>query len=143
MKRAQRSGVKSQALGVNGGYIALISVLILGAIAVAITLSVILLGLGSSRSSFSVQQGDQTKGLADLCIEEALQRIRNSSSYVGADTIVIGEGSCTYTVVNDGVQNRTIQASGTVDNITRRVLVTIDSINPLINITSWQEVADF
>ena len=125
------------------GYIALITVLVTGAVGVAITVSLILLGLGSSRTSFSLEQSNQAKALANACSEEALQQIRDSTPFTGTGNLTLGRGTCAYAVVNDGAQNRTVSASGTVGTVVRKVKITIDKINPSINITSWQEVADF
>lgn len=124
------------------GFVTLMSVLIASALGTAIAVSVILLGLGSSRSSFAVEQSHQAKALADACAEEALQQIRLSSSFAGNGNLTFGRGGCTYTVVNTGAQNRTITASGTVSTTVRRVAITINKITPKIIIVSWQEVAN-
>ena len=125
------------------GYMTLISVLIVGAVGVAVAVSLVLLGLSSSRASFSLEQSNQTKALANACAEEALQQIRDLTSFSGTDSLTLGQGSCTYTVTTGSGENRTIEASGNVDTIARRVKITIDQINPNINITSWQEVENF
>lgn len=127
----------------RSGYITLISVLIVGAVGVAITLSIILLGVGSSRSSYAVEQSYQAKALANACAEEALQQIRDSLPFTGSGNLTLGQGACTYMVTNQGGQNRAIIASGTVGTIVRKVKIIIDKINPTIQVVSWQEVADF
>lgn len=124
----------------NRGYITLISVLVVGAVGVAISVSLLLLGLGSSRTSFSFQQSAQAKALANACIEEGMQQIRDSIPYTGTGNLSLGSGDCTYTVASQGAQNRTIVASGTVGNVIRKINVIIDAINPNITVVSWQEV---
>lgn len=130
-------------LQTNKGFITLISVLVVGAVGVAITLSVILLGLGSSRGSLALEQSNQAKGLANACTEEALQQIKDSMPFTGTGNITLGQGSCSYTVTSQGGQNRTITASGAVGALTRKVKVIINGISPAIQVASWQEVADF
>ena len=125
------------------GYIALITVLITGAIGVAIATSLLLLGLGSSRTSFALEQSNQAKALANACSEEALQQIRDSTPFTGTGSLTLGQGTCGYTVVNDGGENRTVTASGTVGTVVRKIKIIVNTINPAINLTSWQEVADF
>jgi len=127
----------------NGGYVALLSVLVVGAVGIAITVSLILLGLGSSRTSFATVQSNQATYLANACAEEALQQIRNSTSFTGSNNLTLGTGTCSYTVTSQGGENHTITASGVVDTITRKVKVIINQINPTIELVSWQEVADF
>ena len=124
------------------GYIALITVLVIGTVGIAIVTSLILMGLGSSRISFSLEQSDQAKALANACAEEALQQIRDSTPFTGTRNLTLGHGSCSYTVIPGENQNRTITSTGTVGTIIRKIRVTIDNITPSINITSWQEVAD-
>jgi len=126
----------------NGGYITLVSVLVVGAVGVAIATSLILLGLGSSRTSFAIEQSNQAKGIANACAEEALQQIRDSTPFTGSGNLTLGQGICTYAVTNQGGQNRTIVSSGTVGSMIRKVKIIIDKINPTIQVVSWQEVAD-
>lgn len=122
------------------GYVALVSVLIVGAIGVVVVTGVILLGLSAGRTSFTTQQSFQAKALADACIEEALQQIKDSIPFSGNGTLTLGQGSCAYTVTNNGAQNRSVVSVGTVGTVVRRVNVTLDKISPSINITSWQEI---
>jgi len=126
----------------SSGYVTLISVLVVSAIGIAICASLILLGVGSSRTSFAVEQSNQAKGLASACAEEALQQIRDSTPFTGSGNLSLGQGTCAYTVTSQGGQNRTITASGTVGTIVRKVSIIINKITPLILLTSWQEVAN-
>lgn len=125
----------------NRGFIVLMSTLIAGAIGIAITASIILLGLSSSRSSFTFVQHRQAYWAANGCVEEALGAIRDTTSYVGGDSFSIGQGTCTYIVTDTGGETRTISAEGIVGNVYSRLFVVVADINPEIIITSWQEVA--
>lgn len=124
------------------GYITLISVLIIGTVGVAITLSLLLLGLGSSRTSFALEQSNMAKSLADSCVEEALNKLRLDSNYSGDETINFNQGSCYISSIIVNGNERTIQAQGTVNTIIRRVEVTAQVI-PTMQIISWQEKAEF
>jgi hypothetical protein len=126
----------------NRGYVTLISILVVGAIGTAIAISLILLGISSSRTSFAVEQSNQAKGLTNACVEEALEQIRDSTPFTGSGNLTFGQGTCVFTVTSQGGQNRTITARGTVGTIIRRVTVSINKITPLILLTSWQEVAN-
>jgi len=125
------------------GYITLLSTLFLVAIGGVVAGSLILLGLGFSKTSFSLDQSNQAKALANACAEEALEKIQESTPFSGSATLNLGNGSCSYTVTKLSGQNRTIVSSGTVSTIIRKISISIDKITPNINITSWQEVADF
>lgn len=125
------------------GYVVLISVLVVSAVGAAISVAVILFGLGSSRSSFSMSQSGQARSLANACAEEALERIRENAVFTGSGSLTLGQGICEYNVANLGGQNRLVTASSTVGTIVRKARVSIDAINPKINVVSWEEVADF
>lgn len=133
---------KNYNLKTNKGYVILISVLIVGAIGIAIAVSLLLLGLGSSRTSFAIEQSNQAKALTNVCAEEALQQIRDHTSFEGSANLLIGQGNCSYAVTKQTGQNRIITSSSTVGTIIRKIKIIIDKITPTINIVSWQEVAD-
>jgi len=71
----------------KGGYIALISVLIIGAVGTAVIISLLLLGIGNSRTSFAIEQSSQAKASANACAEEALEQIRNSTPFTGTGNL--------------------------------------------------------
>lgn len=124
----------------KSGYITLLGVLVVGVVGISLSVSILLLGLGSSRTGFAVEQSYQVKALASACIEEALQRINDSTPFAGSNTLTIGQGTCTYTVTSQGGQNRTIAVSAVVGTMVRKVKIILDNINPAIRIVSWQEV---
>ena len=126
--------------GSNYGYVGLISVLVVGAVATAVATTVILLGLSNSRSSFEIIQSDQAKGLANACAETALMQIRNSTPYVGIGSLSLGQGSCNYSVTAGTGQNRTVTASGFVGTVVRKVSISVTQINPQITLSTWQEI---
>jgi hypothetical protein len=128
---------------VKNGYVLLISVLIIGAVAVSIATALLVFGVGSSRTSLSIQQGVRARGLANACASEALQQIRDSTPFTGTSNLTLGQGTCSYTVTNTGGPNRTIISTGTVGTVVRKVKITITKINPQIVVATWQEVADF
>ena len=127
----------------NRGYTTLLSVLILGAIGLAVSVFLILSGLGVSRSSLTVAESAQAFALANWCVEEALQNIHDANAYSGLHSYSFSTGNCSHQVIDGGGSNRTIQSIGTINSTVRKVRVTIDTINPSINVVLWQEVADF
>lgn len=125
------------------GYAALLGVLVIGAVTALATVSILLSGMQSSRTSFAFQQSAQAQSLADACAEEALQVIRDEVSYIGSDSLSFETGSCNYTVSFRNGQNRAITAEGFVGSMVRKIEIKISQINPEITVDSWQEVADF
>lgn len=125
------------------GFVLLISVLLIGSIGLAIVVSILALGTSSSRASFTLQRSQYTKSFVNACAEEALEQIKESTSFTGSGSLSFDQGTCSYTVTSQGGQNRTITASSTVATTVRKAKVIINSITPTITVTSWQEVADF
>jgi hypothetical protein len=124
------------------GFAALMAVLIIGAVGLVITISLISMGIGTTQATFAIEQSAKAKALADSCVEEALLKIREET-FLGSETIFFGSSNCFYEVGNLGVNQRLITSEAVVGTITRRVKVTTDKINNKITITSWEEVSDF
>jgi hypothetical protein len=60
------------------GYITLMSVLITGAIALVIGVSLLLLGIGAAKTSLAIEQSNQAKALTNACTERALDQLRQN-----------------------------------------------------------------
>lgn len=125
----------------KNGYITLFSILIAGAIGLASTVSMLILGLNSTKISSAIEQSNQSKAIVNGCMEQALQYIKDNPDFTGSGTVPFPNGDCLYTITGAS-PNKTIQITGVVGTITRKGEITIDQINP-INIASWQEVDDF
>lgn len=126
----------------ENGYVALMAVLIIGATSLAVGLTLLTTGTDSQRAALVTQQSAQARALADACAEEALQQIYASASFTGSNSLSQGQGNCSYTVTNTGGSNRTIDASGNVSSVVRKVKVYVTITSSSISISSWQEVAD-
>lgn len=124
------------------GYIALVAVLMIGAVCTAIAVSVLVLGADSQRSTLVTQQSAQARLLADACGEEALQVIHDSTTFTGTNNLTLGQGTCTYTVTTQDSSTKIIAVSGTVDNVVRKVKIYVTIGSSSISVTSWQEVSD-
>lgn len=121
----------------NSGYIALLTVVVLGAIVTVIATSLVLLGLGHTRTSLSESQAANAKSAADACTEAALVQIRLSSSFTGSGGLTLSGSTCTYTV--SAASTSSITSVGISGNSTRRVSVDLSARTPSIIFTKWQE----
>lgn len=127
----------------NHGFVALLGVLVAGSIALTIASTVLFFGTDFSRSTLLLQQSYQAKALARACADSGLLQLQKNVLYTGTGSLTLGAGTCSYVVANLGGSNRRVQASGTVGNVTKKIEVLINSISPKLNVSSWQEVADF
>jgi hypothetical protein len=121
-------------------FVSLIAVLILGAVGLSISAYIILFAVAASRDSLSVSQSAQARSLATACAESALEQIREIAAYTGTTNLTLGNGTCSYVVVNTGGETRTISITATVSGVVRRLSLVVTGINPVITTGSWQEV---
>ncbi len=128
----------------GAGFIALISVLIIGAVVLVVGIGLSLRSIGETNMSLSEQESARALALANLCAEQALMKLESFLNYSGSESILIGSESCYILAVSgSGNLNRTIQASSTVFNHTKKVQVVVTEISPVMMLSSWEEVADF
>jgi hypothetical protein len=126
------------------GYIFLVSVLVIGAIAAATTISMILLGLAAQQNGYSIVQSAQAWEYAQTCVERALRSLRSDPYYAGSERCVFTYGGCTLSAVGgEGNANRTICAQGTSGDAVRRAEVKVATLRPTTTIDTWRETASF
>ena len=128
----------------HGGYILLISILVIGAICSAILSSLLMLGINAGQVSFTVTQSNQSLALAQGCAEYALQQLRTSPAYLGNELLTYPTGTCDILGVGgSGNNNRFICTEGQVGDVVRRLEIVVNQVLPQTAIYSWQEVAVF
>ncbi|MCA9381214.1 hypothetical protein KC678_03025 [Candidatus Dojkabacteria bacterium] len=127
-------------------YVTLVSVIILGFVAIMIISASLLIGTDSLVTSKVILDAKDAEGIANACAESALSTIRENTSYVGSQNILIGEGECSYVVTDIDANtppNKQIQITSTVSNIIKKQEVQTSQINPTIQIASWNQDATF
>ena len=128
----------------RSGFILLITILIIGAIASAILSSLLLLGISSTQVSFSVQQSEEALAAAQACAEYGLLKLRQSPSYAGNEYKTLGTDRCeVLTVGGIGNNNRALCTEGTSGDAIRRLEIAVSQILPQTKVYSWQEVSVF
>jgi len=126
------------------GFIALISILIIGAVVLVISIGLSLRSIGETNMSLSEQESHRALALANVCAEQALMKLESFLNYSGSESIIIGSESCDILAVSgSGNFSRTVETQSTVSSHTRKVQVFVSQISPIMQLTSWEEVADF
>jgi hypothetical protein len=123
----------------ESGYVALMAVLIVGAAATAIALVLLLNGADSQKSVLVEQRAKQARVLAVSCGQEALQQIHDNIAYASSNSLVLGQGNCTYVVTVLTPTTRGVVATGTVGNVVRKIQAYATINTSSISVTSWQE----
>jgi hypothetical protein len=130
------------------GFILLISVILIAAVAAFIGLSLLVMGGSSEKQALTSDRSMRARASADACAETALDSIRLDENYAGGEQVTFTSGSCAILAVTkslDGVY--TIQTTGTEGTVVRKVRVSanreIPGGTPKVTINSWLEVANF
>jgi cysteine-rich repeat protein len=140
----------------RSGFVLLITVLVVGAVASATAVSLILLGLGIERSAFSILQSTQALQGAWTCAENAIHVLQQDLDYVGNHdrsfvyaydnngVLTQGLTDCRiYPINGEGNEDRTICTEATFGNFTtRRLQVRLQRVIPSPIIESWEEVGE-
>ena len=127
------------------GYVTLTAVLIMLSIIVSASVSLLIIATVSNQVSASNLATTRAKAAADSCANMALSELRTNYDYTAGGTLNLlnGKSNCTVNaVLGSGASNRTLRVTGTSGNVTQKVVIIINSLNP-IDISSWKYVADF
>lgn len=123
------------------GLIAFTSLLIISAVALSISVSIVLLGIGEADNSLGFKKGQETLKIAEACIEETLLRLRDNAMYSGG-SLNVGDGSCTMSISGSG-SVRTIDVTATIigpPRFVKSVRAIARRLGNSISITGWSEV---
>ena len=125
------------------GFVALVSVIILGAIAVVIVISLLLFGISSVQNGEASEDSAQARYMADACAEYALEQLREDPSYAGEEQLETGSGSCEVLpteVLSEGVV--IIESIGRSGDAVRKVRIATNHVRPSVSVSIWEEVAE-
>jgi len=126
------------------GFIALVSVLILGAVLLAVSIGLSLRGTSESVVALGEELSMRALMLAEGCAEHAVLRLVGDLNYSGNETIIVeGSDACSVLpLLGSGNLSRTIRTEAFVKGYKRRIEVSIAEVSPL-TFSSWREVAAF
>lgn len=128
----------------QGGYIAFLSIVILGSVGGLIALTLYLTGINISESSLLSIQEKEARYLADSCSEIAIQQIINiTENNSTSSSFSIGRGTCSFVIEDEPSGNKIIKSEGNIENIVRKNIVIINpnesTSKNTVSIVSWQE----
>ncbi len=126
------------------GYLLLMTVLIIGAIAISTTITLLLVSGAAEGSAYTLGQSMQAVENAQTCVERALQSLRTDLTYAGSETVALSSGNCVIRPVGgSGNEDRQICVQGIVGNTLRQFEVRVAAVYPQLRIASWLEVTSF
>lgn len=125
----------------RSGYIMLLMTIVIGAVAVAIALTLLITSQLSYANKTPLLTGAEARALTISCVDAGLARVvgSHSSSTVFSDTILFTEGTCTFVATKIVDQNNVeIVASSTVGK-SSFVIRAIAGLSLPTVFTGWQE----
>lgn len=128
----------------NQGYIALLTVLIIGALALIVGIGSSLRSLGGSQVVSGEEFAHRALALANACAEDAIVKLKGNLSYAGGESVVVdGSDACDIlNVEGTGSTDRVVNAEAFVSGYKKKVKVVISEVTPTLTISSWREVAE-
>ena len=120
------------------GAMLLITVMIMGAVALIISISLALRGIGEMEMSYSSSQAQKVLAIADGCIEEVLMRLWADSTYQGGE-LTLGNGTCDIAITRSG-DVREVLVEAHIERWVRKILVTVNSEEIEMQLLEWKQV---
>ncbi len=121
------------------GFSTLFIVIILGSMVLALAIAFASSSVFVLRSSVNFEKSAKARAVANACAESALEHIKLDNMHSGENVILIDSYECTYHIIHQGDEKRSIEVSGNVDRVIRRIRIETSSFNPLV-ISFWKEV---
>jgi len=85
----------------GAGFIALSSVLIIGAVIIVLGISIFYASLTDQSISTAYQSGQEAAFLADFCLKEGILRLKENVDYMGAEDIKVDDATCSVSLIED------------------------------------------
>ncbi len=122
-------------------YITLLSVIIVGTIAMSIAISLILISVDSTKTTMAYESGKRAEYLARACVETALVKLWDNIDYTGNETVSFTDGSCQIlSIENPSTQAPTIKTIGAYHSSTKRFEVKLLQVSTQIQIDYYRQV---
>lgn len=122
---------------IKSGQVAIMLVLIVTILS-TITTAAVALAISTTRDTTTLTLGERALVVAESGAENAILRILRDPTYSGENSLPIGPGSATITVV--GSSPIVITSTGTIGDMIRTVQVNVSTINGKLTVVSWQEI---
>src|SRR3989344_2448799 len=108
----------------KSGIAALIVVVVIGASALLMATGAAFSGLWEADSAFTADQGKRAFAIAEACLEDRLERLREDPAYSGNALPDLNSGSC---IINMALPNITVE--GIYSNYRKRIQASINITN--------------
>lgn len=120
------------------GYIALSTVLVIGAVVTLVGTSVTLLTISDAQTALGEKRKEEAIHFVESCIEDILL-VLNEENTIPTPTVVLPEGTCTVTIDSQVGNSWTFTVTGTQNQHTKTIQVSATR-GSTVDITRWKEL---
>ena len=121
----------------QSGYIALSSILVIGAAVTAIILSTALVSISEGQSALSAAKKEAALNLTEGCVEEALLKINQTNSL--PDPVILPDGNCDTEIISQVGESWNFTVSANLAGYGQKFSVQATR-GAEMGLDSWQEV---
>jgi len=125
----------------RGGYVFLVSAIVIGSIAVVSTVSLLILGWAAEQNGQTHVKTNQALELANTCLDRAIVTLRENPAYRGGNEYSFPYGTCKIYAMEGTGNSRGVCVEGTVDGVLRRLEVRLAAIFPQVAVSAWDDVS--
>ncbi len=118
------------------GYVAISTVLIIGALVLVVGISLTITAINDSQSSFAAKKSSETLDFVEGCVEDALIKLSKTGSI--PVSISLPEGNCSVTINSNVGTTWNFSVNANRNGFTKKITVTASRGNA-VGITSWTE----
>lgn len=122
----------------RNGATLLITVLIVGTVALVVGMGLILRVIGELDIARTSNEAQQSLATADSCLQEVLLGLWGDKTYAREGKILVFDrGECTVSMERDK-EGRSISLTARVGGLTRRIQAVVDPDQPQLRLLKWQ-----
>ncbi|MCX6744995.1 MAG: hypothetical protein NTX82_05720 [Candidatus Parcubacteria bacterium] len=123
------------------GYIALITLIIVGAVVLIGAIAVSFIALNQQNFIISHNRTLKNFYAANACANYAISQLQKNLDYAGNETLDLEGISCQVEAISgSGEKNRAIIASSQVGNQLKKIKIELDQVKPVTIIKTWGEI---
>ncbi len=119
----------------------LITVMIVGAVALAISMSIALAGIGDLDMALRTTESQRTLALTEGCLHQSLLNLWGDKSFASnEETFALGKGTCTAKVqaMNEEQNLREVVVQGTIGRFTHTIQAVIRNSGSRLEMLDWR-----
>ncbi|MEK9180396.1 MAG: hypothetical protein AAB897_03215 [Patescibacteria group bacterium] len=133
-------GASNLGFPASGGYIALVSALVITAIIILVVATIGYMAFFGRAGSAGAHYKERSRALAEACVSTALLKLA-SSSYTGNETINVASNTCRIFTIVSTSTGRIVDAQGIFQRSYTNYRITVPTST--VSIISWEELKAF